>query len=488
VSLKRNLLYNFILSFSQVAFPLISIPYVSRVLDPSGIGKVSFIDSMTYYFIVIAEFGIVTYGIREVARKKARQEELKTIVSELLSLHLFTTCISAILYIGALSFLYTKVGDFRLILFSISFLLVNGFACEWYFWGTEQFKYITIRSLVTRLLGLVSIFVLIRQPADYVWYYSIIACTAILNLVWNWLTLLKEVDIRIQKPQWKKYWPVLKITYQVSLVYSVVLMLDNVFLQVLSTSAAVAYYAYSAKIVRMAGALVTDFLLVFYPRTVSLLHSNDRDNAQKVVLNTSHFIILTTIPMAAGIFLLSEKLTKIYLGQQFMPVVTNLKILAIYPFVKAYSLFLNKQLLMPFNKEKIVLNGLWIGAATFVVATVPLSLYYADKGTSIAVIISEITVLLYYIFCVKSSGYHLKFTETGVLFQAITGSALFFPLVYLLNDMIEHPVVNLVVLSVSCIILYLVFLFFITKNQMIISLVRSIKETITASGSETKKA
>ena len=488
MSLKRNLLYNFILSLSQVAFPLISIPYVSRVLDPSGIGRVSFIDSMTYYFIVIAEFGIVTYGIREVARRKARKEELKTIVSELLSLHLFTSCISAMLYIGALSFLYSKVGDFKLILFSISFLLVNGFACEWYFWGTEQFKYITIRSLVTRVLGLISIFVLIRQPEDYVWYYAIIAGSAILNLLWNWLTLLKEVDLKIQKPQWKKYWGVLKITYQISLVYSIVLMLDNVFLQVLSTSAAVAYYAYSAKIVRMAGALLTDFLLVFYPRTVSLLHSNEPANAQKVVLNTSHFIILTTIPMGVGIYLLSEKITKVYLGEQFMPVVTNLKILAIYPFLKAYSLFLNKQLLMPFDKEKIVLNGLWIGAATFVVATVPLSLYYADKGTSIAVIISEISVLFYYIFYVKSSGYNLKFTETGVLFQAIIGSALFFPLVYLLNNIIEHPVLNLVVVSASCIIFYLIFLFFITKNQLIISLVHSIKATITASGSETKKA
>jgi len=488
VTLKRNLLYNFVLSFSQIAFPLISIPYVSRVLDPSGIGRVSFIDSMTYYFIVIAEFGIVTYGIREISRKKARNEELRTIVSELFSVHLFSSCISSLLYMAAIALLYPKVGDIRLILFSFSFLLVNSFACEWYFWGTEQFKYITIRSLITRILGLVSIFLLIQQPKDYVWYYAIIAGTAILNLVWNVLTLRKDVDVRIRKPQWKKYWTVLKITYQISLVYSIVLMLDNVFLQLLSTSAAVAYYAYSAKIVRMAGALVTDSLLVFYPRTVSLVHSNDGNDVKKVILNTSHFIILTTIPMAAGIYLLSEKLTKAYFGEQFMPVVTNLKILAIYPFVKAYSLFLNKQMLMPYNKEKIVLNGLWIGASTFIAATVPLSFYFGDKGTSTAVIISEISVLLYYIVYLKKFENQLKLTEISVLLQAVAGSVLFFPLVYILNVIIEHPVLNLVVVSVSCVIFYFIFLFFIMKNQMIISLVHSIKATLTISGSETKKA
>jgi len=302
------------------------------------------------------------------------------------------------------------------------------------------------------------------------------------------LILFREVEIVIQIPQWKKYWPILKITYQISLVYSIVLMLDNVFLQVLSTSAAVAYYAYSAKIVRMAGALVTDSLLVFYPRTVSLLQSDEKENAQNVILNTSHLIILTTIPMAAGIFLLSEKLTKIYFGQQFLPVIANLKILAVYPFVKAYSLFLNKQLLMPFNKERIVLNGLWIGAAVFIAATVPLSWHYNDKGTSVAVIISELSVLFYYVLYLKKYENLLKFTDTAVLLQAVCGSALFFPLVYLLNHIIEQPVLNLIVVSATCIIFYLAFLFFVTKNKMIISLAHTIKATITTSGSETKNS
>jgi O-antigen/teichoic acid export membrane protein len=486
VSLKRNLLYNFVLSFSQVVFPLISIPYVSRVLDPTGIGKVSFIDSITYYFIVIAEFGIVTYGIREVSRKKSRTKELEVVVSELLSLHLLTSCISILLYIVALLFLYPKVGDFKLILFSVAFLLVNSFACEWYFWGTEQFKYITIRSLITRTLGLISIFVLIQQPKDYVWYYAIIAGSAIVGLIWNGFTLFKKIDIKIRRPRLRKYWPALKITYQISLVYSVVLMLDNVFLQLLSTSAAVAYYAYSAKIVRIAAALVTDSLLVFYPRTVSLVHSNNKSDVQKVILNTSHFIILATIPMAAGIFLLSEKLTKIYFGEQFLPLVTNLKILAIYPFVKAYSLFLNKQLLMPYDKEKIVLNGLWVGAAVFIASTIPLSFYYQDKGACVAVIISELSVLLYYLSYLRLYRYDLKFVKKRVLFQAITGSALFFPLVYVLNGIIKSPVLNLIVLSASCVLFYFIFLFFITKNQMIISLIHSVKATITVSETKTK--
>jgi len=263
VSLKKNLAYNFLLSLSQIAFPLISIPYIARVLDPEGIGKVSFIDSLTYYFIVIAEAGIVSYGIREVSRRRDKPSELKKLVSDLVSLHLLTSAISLILYIGLVALLYKKINDIRLILFSVSFLLVNAFSCEWYFWGTEKFRYITVRSLITRLLGLASIFLLINEKGDYIIYYGIITVTAIANLIWNGAKLFGDVDIGFKKIEWKKHIHYLMITYQISLVYSVVILLDNVFLQVLSTSAAVAYYAFAAKVVRISGALVTDALLVF---------------------------------------------------------------------------------------------------------------------------------------------------------------------------------------------------------------------------------
>jgi O-antigen/teichoic acid export membrane protein len=317
VSLKKNLVYNFLLSFSQIAFPLVSIPYISRVLDPEGIGSVSFIDSFTYYFIVIAEFGIVSYAIREISRKKDDPAALKQVTSELVSLHLLTSLGSLALYFISISFFYQKVHDPRLILFSLSFLLVNSFACEWYFWGTEQFKYITIRSLVTRALGLASIFILVKKPDDYFIYYAIITGSAIVNIGWNFSKLVATVRIKFNWQQWKKHLPYLFTNYKISLVYSVVLLLDNVFLQLVSTSIAVAYYAFATKIVRLSGAVVTDALLVFYPRSVSLAHKESRAELQHVILRSSELILITTIPMAAGIFILADPFTAVYFGPSF---------------------------------------------------------------------------------------------------------------------------------------------------------------------------
>ena len=154
MSLQKNLVFNFLLSLSQVLIPLVTIPYISRVLLPEGFGKVNFTDSLVYYFITIAEFGIASYAIREISRAQNSESALRSLVSELLSLHLLTSFLSAILYLLVVYWLYNKVGDPRLVFASLIFLLTNSFSCEWYFIGRSKFQYIAIRTLLLRFSGL----------------------------------------------------------------------------------------------------------------------------------------------------------------------------------------------------------------------------------------------------------------------------------------------------------------------------------------------
>jgi O-antigen/teichoic acid export membrane protein len=467
VSLKKNLLYNFLLSVSQVAFPLISIPYISRILDPSGIGRVSFIDSLTYYFIAIAEFGIIVYGIRETSRKKDDPVALNKLVSELVSLHVITSSISLLIYSIVVFLLYQKIDDPRLILFSVSFLLVNFFASEWYFWGKERFKYIAIRSLIARTLGLISIFLLINEPGDYYLYYAIIVFTSIINLTWNAIILFKENTISFRNINLKRHLPFTKVTYKISLVYGVVTVLDVVFLRLVSTAAAVAFYAFAAKLVRIAGALISDMLLVFYPRTVSLIHEKEENKLQQTVLHASDLIILTTIPIGIGLFFIAENLTMAYFGASFMPVAANLQILCFYPFIKAYSLFLNKQLLMAFDREKLVLKGLIVGAFIFIVSTLILSYYLADKGTSIAIMISELAVLLMNIYYVGKTNNSIKFFKKNSFWQALIASIAFVPFVIFINQIELDTIIKVILQVVISILVYFIMIYKFLKHPLV---------------------
>ena len=474
-SLKRNLVYNYILSASQVLLPIVSIPYLSRILTPDGIGKVSFIDSFTYYFISIAEFGIMVYGTRAIARHRDDPAARGKLVSELLALHVVTSGITLVLYIIAVFFTWVHVHDMRLLLFSLAYLLVNFFACEWYFLGMEQFRYITLRSLCTRLLGLAAIFVLIKTPEDYYIYYGIMVASAIFNSLWNNYYLFKAVPISFKKVDWKKHIAYTQLTWFISITYGVTLLLDNVFLRLMSTTAAVGLYAFSMKIVRAASALLTDSLLVFFPRIVALIREGNKTQLQAVVGRNIQLLIFFSVPLCVGIFLLADQFIMVFLGKQFMAAVTDVRILMLFPFLRTYNLFLSKQVLIAYEKEKLYLRAMLTGSLSFVALSLVLSWYFADTGACCAIILSEvITLIMTYHYAGRVAADLPLFDSKGFL-HACGSVLVFIPIVYGMNQVSDAPLVVLLVSVSLCIFFYSVVQLFIMRNNFAVTMWDAVK-------------
>ena len=470
MSVKKNLVYNFILSLSQVFLPLLSIPYISRVLNPAGIGEVSFIDSFTFYFISIAEFGIVVYGMREVARLRNETAKKEKLVSELLLLHIVSSSLTLVLYCIAVFFIWNKIHDVRILYFSLSYLIVNFFACEWYFLGMEKFQYITLRSILSRVLGLISIFLLINEPSDYYIYYAIIACSAMINSIWNNYLLFKEVNISFSHINWKRHIPKLRITYFISLVYGITLILDNVLLRIVSTATAVGYYAFSVKIVRISTTLLSDSLVVFFPRIVSFLKENNYQQVQLMITRNLQLLILFSVPICVGVFLLAEPLVIVFLGKQFIPATDNLRILATFPMLKSYNHFLSKQVLISHNRERLYLNSLLITSLVFIVLMLVLSYRFADTGASYAIILAEVLLLVINYYYVRKTSIHLRVFDFPTFIHAVIGASLFIPLVYLIRREVSSNLLVLVLSIVSCLIVYVAIQSFVIKNEFMVNL------------------
>lgn len=467
-NIKRNLVYNFLLSCSQVLLPLVSIPYVSRILDPEGIGRVSFIDSFTFYFVTMAEFGIMVYGIREVAKEKNDPGKLGKLVSELLTLHVIASLCTLVLYAMGVFLLWEKIGDTRLLLFSLSFFIINFFSCDWYFMGTEKFGFITLRTMIVRLLGLLSIFVLIQGPADYYVYYGIIVASAIAGTLWNNIILFRTVRFSFRDMNWKRHLRYVWVIYLINLFYSVPLMLDNVLLRMVATPSAVGLYAFSVKIVRTGITLLTDSFLVFLPRVVSLAKADDdRQVRQKLLINI-RFIILFSVPMGMGLYLLSDELTKVFLGDKFLPVAGNLRLLSVYPFLKAVSLFLSNPVMIAHNKERNFLVNLIGGTILFVAIAVLLGYYYNDTGVCMALVIAESFMLVANYISVKKTLSYLPVFDLTTLWQALAGSLLFIPLIYFVKSGISTDWQRLVVGIVGCFLIYGVFLVIIRNSFVMV--------------------
>lgn len=317
----------------------------------------------------------------------------------------------------AVFFVWNKIHDVRILYFSFSYLLVNFFACEWYFLGMEKFQYITFRSLLTRMLGLFSIYLLIKQPADYYIYYGIIASSAIVNSLWNNFLLFKEVPVSFKNIDWKKHIPRLRINYFISLIYGITLMLDNVLLRMVSTASAVGYYAFSIKMVRISITLLSDSLLVFFPRIVSYLKDNDQAKVQLLILRNAQFLLFFSVPLCAGVFLLAEPLVRIFLGNQFIPATDNLRILAAFPILKAYNHFLSKQVLTAHNREKLYLKSLFVASIFFLVLILFLGYYFADTGASYAIVFTELLMLAMNYYYVRTAFLHLQVFDIRTFFM-----------------------------------------------------------------------
>jgi len=450
--------------------PVISIPYIARVLDPSGIGKVSFIDSFTYYFIAIAEFGIMVYGIREVARHRNDEKALQRLVAELLVLHLVSSAVTILLYAVTVFFIWSRIDDIRLLLFSLSFLLVNAFACEWYFLGTERFKYITIRSLITRVLGLISIFILISDASDYYIYYGIIVAAACGNGIWNTVSLFRELPLNFNEINWKRHLKHTWVTYTISLLYGATIMLDNVFLRLASTVTAVAYYSFTMKIVRISGLLLSDSLLVFFPRIVSHLKQNEKEKLQAVLLNSIRMIVFLAVPLSAGLFLLSGELVHVYLGDSFSSVADDLRIVAVFPLVKILSLFMSKQVLIANDNEKLYLRNLAAGSVVFCLLTPLLSFYFADQGACYAILTTEAFILFLNCYHAARTLPEIKIFDFRSLLYACLAALVFLPVVLLVR---KYAVAELWVLVWSvflCAVAYFAIQVYIVRDSFALSL------------------
>lgn len=467
-SLKRNLLYNFLLSFSQLALPLISIPYVSRVLNPEGIGQVSFIDSFTYYFITIAEFGIMVYGMREIAKVKDDPIKLAKTVSEIIALHVISTLAAMILYVAAAYIVWDEINDTRLLTLSFSFLLINSFACEWYFIGKEKFGYITVRSLIIRLTGLATIFILIKEPGDFWIYYGVMVVSAIINNIWNLIVLFREVKISFRKLNLRRHIKLTWDTYLISLLYSISLLLDNVLLGLVSTAAAVGLYAFAMRMAKTATVVLSDALLVFFPRIVSFIKEGNREGIRATVLNSVRFIIIFSIPISFGLFFLADELILLFLGSKFESAILNLKILSLFPMFRAYNLFLSKQILVAYNREKLYVRTLAYGNALFIILTLVLSSLFDDMGACIAILVAELLMIVLNFRYARNTEPALALLDQRTILQALGSAIIFIPIIalgrYYFDDLLAIVVFSILI----CTLWYFGSMLWLMKNSFMI--------------------
>lgn len=398
-SVKQNFIMNSILHMSSFIFPLISFPYVSRILSPTGTGKVSFAISLITYFSMFAQLGIPTYGIRACAKVRDDRNELSKTTQELLVINAIMSLLSyAILFAVLLT--VPRLQEDRVLYLTVSFIIfLNCIGMEWLYKGLEQYTYITVRSIVFKAISIVAMFLLVHEKNDYVIYGAISIFSSSASNIFNFINARKYVDLfHFRKLDLKRHIRPVSIFFAMSCATIIYTNMDSVMLGFMKDDTAVGYYNAAIKIKQILVSLVTSLGTVLLPRASYYIKNNQIEEFKKIARKAINFVFLFSAPTALYFILFAKQGIYFLSGDTYSGAIIPMKILMITLLLIGLSNVLGIQILVPLGKEKIVLYSEIAGAVVNLVVNSIFIPIIASEGAAIGTVFAELTVLIVQFF------------------------------------------------------------------------------------------
>ncbi|MDB5116119.1 MAG: hypothetical protein JWQ79_1611 [Mucilaginibacter sp.] len=479
--MAKNYFYNLLLTLANLLFPILSFPYVSRVLGPEGIGKVQFAFSFSQYFAMIAGFGIPIYGMKEIARYKNDREGRSRIFSELLSIYILTSICLSVLYLATIYIFPYFTVNRDMYLAAMAMVLLGCSYIEWVYTGMEEFKSIALRSVLFKLIGLALMFVFVRTTADYKIYLYIMMFSFLGNNILSIFLLRSKVQFMFSGLQLQRHIKPLLFIFGTTLV-AVMADIDTVLLGFLSNNKAVGLYTAAVKLSRISIPIVTSMGVILMPKTAKYFADGDMDNVQDTLNQTFRFIVFFGVPIAFGLALLAPEFIALFSGHQFLEATNSMRLLSLLPLIMGFSHFFLFMILVPSGRNREMFVAEVGGLIVSLVLNFVLIPILQQAGSSIADICSETVVTLIYFYFINK---HFSFTYQWSLFaKAVISALIFIPLVWAIKELPLALVYKLMVAIGSCAIAYIGIQLFLFKNSFIFNIKDFIKMKLAKTGGE----
>ncbi|MEG1820708.1 MAG: flippase [Malacoplasma sp.] len=392
-SISFNFMMNSILSISTFIFPLITFPYVSRILLPEGVGKVSFATSVIAYFLMFAQLGIPIYGIRSCAEVRYNREKLSQTVHEIFLINLITGLISYLLLIFSICNIDRLRDEKSLFLVTSFTVIFNSLGLNWLYQGLEKYTYITIRSLIFKIISIIAMFLFVKDKNDYVIYSGICVFAAGGENILNFLNLNKYIDFNFNHNyKIKKHIKPILVFFAMSVATTIYTNLDNVMLGFLVSSTEVGYYNTAIKIKVILTQLVTSLGTVILPRASYYYQNQRKSEFNRIICKSFKFVTLVGIPLMAYFILYAKESVLFLSGSSYVQAVLPMRIIMPTVVFIGFSNVMGFQMLIPMGKEKVVLVSEIIGAIANIIMNGIFIPQYGAAGAAVGTLVAEALV------------------------------------------------------------------------------------------------
>lgn len=453
----KNYLYNAFYQLFILLVPLITTPYLARVLGPTGVGINSYTNSIIQYFILFGSIGVSLYGNRQVAFVRDDRNKLTQVFYEIFFMRLITIMLAFITFLIFLQ--CTNKYHVYYWAQSVS-LIAAALDISWFFMGVENFAVTVLKNFIVKIITLISIFIFVKSYNDLNLYILILS----LSTLFGNLTLFPNLRKYIGKPILKKLnilrhiWPS-TVLFIPQIAIQIYLILNKTMLGLMSSVQAAGYFDQSDKMIKMVLAIVTATGTVMLPHVANAFANGKIEKTKSYLYKSFSFVTALSVPMTFGLIAVTRKFVPLFFTTRFMSVIPVMTVESVVILLIAWSNAIGTQYLLPTQQTHLYTTSVIIGAIVNLIMNIPLISVWGAVGASIATVLSELSVTVFQLVSIrKQVNYKILFTDTGKYLLA--GVCMFVPIKILdMNSpktwlMIILEVISGILIYLLCLILF----------------------------------
>ena len=406
-SLKKNFIYNTFLTMSNFIFPLITFPYVSRILMPSGTGRVSFATSLISYFTMLSQLGMPTYGIRTCSKVRGNREKLTRTAHELLAINLIMCAVSYTLLALALIFVPALHDDRLLYIIVSSTILLTSIGMEWLYKALEQYRYIAVRSIVFKFIALAAMFLLVHTQKDCVIYGGIAIFASSASNIFNFINVHKYIDLKpVGNYNIKRHLKPVAIFFAMACATTLYTHMDTLMLGFMLSKNEVGYYNAAVRIKVILVSIVTSLGAVLLPRSSYLIQKKQWNKFRVVSRKALDFVFILSSGLMLYFILYARFGIMLLSGGYYEPAIVPMQIIMPTLLFIGVTNVTGIQIMVPMGKERSVLMSEIAGLVVNLIINTMLIPRMASTGAAIGTLAAEFTVLMVQYFAMRGEISH----------------------------------------------------------------------------------
>lgn len=419
MSIKKNFIYNLSYQVLIMILPLITTPYISRVIGPEGIGIQSYTYSIVNYFVLFSMLGINNHGNRSIAIVRENKTQLSKTFFSIYIVQIIMSIFMGLIYCIYIIFI-AKSNKIIFIIQSI-YIVSALLDINWFFFGIEKFKLTVVRNAIIKILSVFSIFIFVRNSNDLYMYSLILAIGTLISQLVLWTYIRKYINfVKITKKEVISNIKPILILFIPVIAISIYKIMDKIMLGYMSNMSQVGFYENSERIVAIPMGVIVALGTVMLPKMSNLYANGNEEKGKRYICIAIEFVMFMAFGSMFGLIGVSQVLIPIFLGKEYVQCINIVSILSLTTLFLSWANVIRTQYLIPKKKDKVYINSTIIGAIINFTINLLLIRKYGAIGAAIGTIFAEMMVAIYQSIMVRKE-LNIKEYLKKVIFYIVPG-------------------------------------------------------------------